>query len=75
MDEVRLTVVANEMEAEMICGLLRSEGIECYFRKTDLGAGSTGGMLTGFGQTEIIVGASDLEQARGLLGAADEGCG
>ena len=75
MEVARATVVSNDAEAEMICGLLRSEGIECNFRKTDFGAGATGGMLYGFGPTEVLVNASDLERARELLAADNEGCG
>lgn|GEM_PF-904189 len=71
MDEARVTVVSNDVEAEMLCGLLRSAGIECYFRKTDLGAGYTGGMLSSAGPTEVIVRGADLERARELLAAGD----
>ena len=36
MDEgVRLTTVSGEMEAETLCGLLRSAGIECGHRVTE----------------------------------------
>jgi hypothetical protein len=72
MEEVRLTVVADDVAAEIVCGLLRTYGIACYHRKTDLGAGSTGGMLAGFGPSEILVNSSDLERARELLAARDE---
>jgi hypothetical protein len=75
MDEARVTIVSNDAEAEMLCGLLRLEGIKCYFRKTNYGAGSTDGMLSSFGPTEIVVGASDLERAREVLDSGDEGCG
>lgn len=74
-EEARVTVVSNDVEAEMVCGLLRSVGIECYFRKTDLGAGYTGGMLSTAGPTEVIVHTPDLEFARELLAAGDDGCG
>jgi len=70
MDEVRLTVVSNDAEAQMLCGMLRLEGIECDFRKTNYGAGSTDGMLSSFGPTEIVVRDTDLERARELLGPA-----
>ena len=33
-DVVVVTVVSNETEAEMACGLLRSAGIECGYRDT-----------------------------------------
>jgi hypothetical protein len=75
MDVARVTVVSNDAEAEMLCGLLRLEGIKCYFRKTNYGAGSTDGMLSSFGPTEIVVGASDLERAHEVLDSGNEGCG
>jgi hypothetical protein len=75
MDEARVTIVSNDAEAQMLCGLLRLEGIECYFRKTNIGAGSTDGMLSSFGPTEIVVRASDLERAREVLDSGDEGRG
>jgi hypothetical protein len=72
MDEASLTIIATGLEAEMICGRLRLEGIRCYYRMTDLGAGAwTGGMALASGPREVIVGAADLERARELL-AADE---
>ncbi len=73
MDEARLTVVSNNAEAEMLCGMLRLEGIECYYRKTNYGAGSSDGMLSSFGPTELVVSPADLERARELLGAGDDG--
>jgi hypothetical protein len=38
MNAVRLTDVADEMEAEALCGLLRAHGIRCSYRKTDFAA-------------------------------------
>ena len=38
MAVVRLTVVSNELEAEVVCGLLRSNGIRCNHRRTDMAA-------------------------------------
>jgi putative signal transducing protein len=64
---VRLTVVANEPEAAVICGLLRTEGIACEERRTDVGAGAWEATGSG-GPREILVKASDLERARELLG-------
>ena len=34
-DAVVLKVVSDEPEAEIVCGLLRSAGIECGYRETD----------------------------------------
>jgi hypothetical protein len=37
-EAVRLTVVPDEGAAEALCGLLRSEGIDCFYRDTDVSA-------------------------------------
>ena len=69
MDPVVLTVVHDEAEAEIICGLLRTNGIECSYRKTDLAAGSsTIGFASG-GPIELLVNEKDLVAARELLPA------
>jgi hypothetical protein len=64
--EVRLTVVGDEVEAAVICGLLRTEGIACHERRTDMGAGAWEATGSG-GPREILVARSDLERARELL--------
>jgi hypothetical protein len=70
MDEgVRLTRVSGEMEAEAVCGLLRSAGIASGHRVTE----ETDSMLEGIasdGPREILVHESDLEAARALLADA-----
>ena len=72
MEETRLTAVPTGLEAEMICGRLRLEGIRCYYRMTDVGAGAwTGGMALASGPREVIVGTADLERARELLEPGD----
>ena len=63
---VRLTVVGDAMEAATICGLLRTEGIACTDRWTDMGAGAWEATGSG-GPREILVAASDLERARELI--------
>jgi hypothetical protein len=66
MVEVRLTVVGDGMEAAAICGLLRTEGIACRDRRTDMGVGA--GDATGSGGPyEILVTPGDLERARELI--------
>ena len=74
MEMVTLTVVANQLEAEQLAGLLRTNGIECTFRgsNTSAGAGTFGGGVGMAGPTEVLVRASDLEAARELLGEVDE---
>ena len=66
--EVRLTVVGDEIEAAVICGLLTTEGIACDQRRTDTGAGAWEATGSG-GPREILVAPSDLERARKLLGS------
>jgi hypothetical protein len=69
---VVLDVVATEQEAEVICGLLRSAGIECLPRQTDVGAGASDG-LSVTGPYEVVVRAKDVELAREVLrGSARE---
>ena len=66
MNGVRLMVVGNSMEAETICGLLRTEGIACDHRQTDMGAGA-GDPVGSSGPLEIVVARDDLESARQLV--------
>ena len=65
---VRLTVV-DGMEAEIVCGLLRSAGIGCNHRQTDIAVGTWEALGTG-GPREILVAAGDLEEAREILDAS-----
>ena len=63
---VVLTVVPNEPEAEILCGLLRANGIECDYRETD----SIDSPIEDFipaGPREVMVHEADLEAARELL--------
>jgi hypothetical protein len=67
MSLVRLMVVGNEVEAETIAGLLRTEGIESVHRFTDAGAGA--GDATGSGgPRELLVAPEDLDRALELVG-------
>jgi hypothetical protein len=70
MDEgVVVTTVSGEMEADVVCGLLRSAGIECGHRVTE----ATDSALEGFasdGPREILVHENDLEAARAVLADA-----
>jgi hypothetical protein len=63
---VRLTIVPNETEAELIRGLLATEGIESIQRPTDFAAGALDGWAAG-GAREILVHAGDLDTARELI--------
>lgn len=62
---VRLAVV-DGMEAEVICGLLRSAGIRCNHRQTDLGVGAFEA-LANAGPREVLVSAHDIDAARELI--------
>lgn len=71
---VTLTVVANEMEAEMLCGELRSNGIACMHQSAGAFADSYGSAVTGavFGAAApaaVLVEEAQLEEARKLLPA------
>ena len=63
---VRLTVVANEIEAEVILSLLRTEAIESTQQMTNYGAGGIDAVGSG-GPREILVRAEDLEKAKALI--------
>jgi hypothetical protein len=69
---VTLTVVDNELEAQMICGLLETNGVTCEYRNSSVGAAQYGSEVAGviFGQgstTEVLVEEAQLEEARKLL--------
>jgi hypothetical protein len=65
-ESVVLTVVSGEPEAELVCGLLRSAGIECAYRDTEA-IDSSLEEFTAAGPREILVRESDLGAARELL--------
>jgi hypothetical protein len=63
---VVLRVVSGEQEAEVLCGLLRSAGIDCAYRDTE----AIDSPLEDFieaGPREILVQEADLGAARALL--------
>jgi sugar/nucleoside kinase (ribokinase family) len=66
MNVVRFMVVGNSMEADTICALLRTEGIACDHRQTDMGAGA-GDAVDDSGPREILVARDDLESARQVV--------
>jgi hypothetical protein len=69
MAAITLTVVADEMEAEALCGLLRTTGIKCAYRRSNrsAGVGTYGGGFAIAGPTEVLVDETDIEDARKLL--------
>ena len=66
-DNVPLTVVSTEAEAEVICGRLREAGIACTHKQTDFGAGAWDASAPYAGPREILVAAEDLDAAREVL--------
>jgi hypothetical protein len=67
---VVLTVVSDEPEAQILCGLLETAGIDCSYRDTEA-IDSPLEDFTAAGPREIVVRETDLEAARALL--ADRG--
>ena len=67
--EVVVKVVSDEPEAEIVCGLLRSAGIDCFYRDTET-IDSPLEDFTAAGRREIVVAAADAEAARQLLADA-----
>jgi len=65
-DAVVVKVVSGEPEAEIVCGLLRSAGVECSYRDTDA-LDSLLEEFTPAGPREILVRKSDLEAAQAVL--------
>jgi hypothetical protein len=66
---VYLTLVPNEYEAELLCALLRTEGITCDHRPTNLSVGAMDG-FPGGGPREIVVREADLVRAHEILEAS-----
>jgi hypothetical protein len=70
---VRVTIVANEGEADLVCSFLRTQGILCNHRVTDMGAGGWDGVPNAGGAREVLVDPDDLERAREALASAELG--
>lgn len=65
---VVLTVVSGEPEADIVCGLLRTAGIDCAYRDTEA-IDSPLEDFTEAGPREILVQEADLDAARAVLDA------
>ena len=72
-EPVRVTIVANEVEADLVCSFLRETGIRCAHRVTNMGAGAWDGVPNIGGPREILVDPADLEEARSALTEAELG--
>jgi hypothetical protein len=69
-DTVVLRVVSGESEAEVVCGLLRSAGIDCAHRDTEAIDSPVEDFIAA-GPQEILVHAADLDAAKELLTAQE----
>jgi hypothetical protein len=67
---VVVKVVSGASEAEVVCGLLRSEGIECAYRDTEAIDSPLEDFIAA-GAREILVHESDLEAAKELIAASE----
>jgi hypothetical protein len=67
-EAVVVTVVSSGPEADIVCGLLRSAGIECGYRDTEAIDSALEEFIAD-GPREILVHASDVDAARELLAA------
>jgi hypothetical protein len=65
---VVLMVASGESEAEVVCGLLRTAGIECAYRDTEAIDSPLEDFMAA-GSREILVHAVELEAAKELLAA------
>jgi Putative prokaryotic signal transducing protein len=61
---VRVAVVPNPSEADLLCNRLKVEGIAAMRRQTNFGAGAFDAVG---GQQEVLVKEDDLERARELI--------
>ena len=66
-EPVRVTTVPGEPEAEVLCGLLRANGIKCAHRPTAEADSAFEGFGGEGGQREILVDPADLDAARELM--------
>jgi hypothetical protein len=69
-----VAVVSGESEAEVVCGLLRSAGIECGHRDTEAIDTPLENFIAA-GPQEILVHDSDLKAARAVLEARESATG
>ena len=65
-DTVVVKVVSGESEAQVVCGLLRSAGLECAYRDTEAIDSSLEDFMPA-GAREILVRQADLQTAQELL--------
>jgi hypothetical protein len=72
MGTVRLVEVADGMEAEIGCALLRENGVRCAYRPAGFQSVISPGVGMA-GRQEVLVAEKDLERAREILAAPSDG--
>jgi hypothetical protein len=65
-DLVVVTTVPTQVEASLVCDVLREEEIPCYDRPTNFAVGAADGAWAP-GPREIVVRAADAERARDVI--------
>jgi Putative prokaryotic signal transducing protein len=71
MAHVVIAVVRDEMEADMVCGMLAANGIRGWYQKTNVGAAIWTGTMATIGPIQVLVNDRDGEEARRLLATTD----
>ena len=66
-----LTVVSGEPEAQILCGLLETNGIDCMYRDTEAIEDPLED-FTAAGPREILVREADLAAARELIATSGD---
>jgi len=65
-DLVVMEVVGSELDAVLVCAILRDAGVQCMHRVTNLGSGAMDGLTIG-GPREIVVHPEQLQLARRVI--------
>jgi hypothetical protein len=65
-DLVVIEVVRSELEAILVCAILRDAGLPCMHRVTNYGSGAMDGLTTG-GPRAIVIRREHLDLARRVI--------
>jgi hypothetical protein len=71
-DLVVIEVVRSELEAILVCAILRDAGVPCMHRVTNHGSGAMDGLTTG-GPRAVVVRREHLDLARRVIRDQREG--
>ena len=72
-DLVRVTIVPNQVAADIVRSFLQAEGIASAQQVTNVAAGAWDGVPNMGGAREILVAAADVDAATAALAAAEHG--